>query len=67
MKHGLSHPDKVYKITVYGATFTLLDVLLEMRASDAPLIFKTLVESALLLFTDNNNRVAEEFLFINFL
>jgi len=63
----MSHPDKVYKITVYGATFTLLDVLLEMRSSDAPLIFKILVESALLLFADNNNRVAEEFLFINFL
>jgi len=66
LKQGMQHPDKVYKITVYGATFTLLDLLLEMRASDAPLIFKTLVESALLLFADNN-RVAEEFLFTNFI
>lgn len=69
LKSALTHPDKVFKVTVFGATFALLDRLLEIKASDSPIIFKTLVESTVDILSSGGkrDRSTEEFILKNFI
>lgn len=36
LKQGLQHPDKVYKFTLWGASFALLDHYLDNKSAESP-------------------------------
>jgi hypothetical protein len=69
LKSALTHPDKVFKVTVFGATFALLDRLLEIKSNYSPIIFKTLVEATVDLLSSGGkrDRLTEEFILKNFI
>lgn len=63
---GATHQDKVYSISVLGATFALLDKTLAQRSVDSPQLFQTLISATVDLFRERNDRVIEEHLLKNF-
>jgi hypothetical protein len=40
---GLKHPDKVYRLSVYGYVFKLIDVMAIKKVPDTPVLFKLLI------------------------
>jgi len=42
LRGALIHRDKVYKLTVFGACFALLDKMIELKI-EGPIILKTLI------------------------
>ena len=68
VKLGLTHPDRVFKITVWGASFALLDHLIQVKSAESPVLMKTLIGAftELLRRKDHKDRMSEKFILENY-
>lgn len=40
---GILHQDKVYRLTIYGCAFSVLNHLIDIKSQDAPLLLRTII------------------------
>ena len=64
---GILHQDKVYRLTLYGCAFTVLNHLIDLKSQDAPALLKTIITGFLSHMSGPNrkDRITEEFVFRN--
>jgi hypothetical protein len=66
LKSGLQHRDKVYKLTIWGASFGLLDHLIEIKSAESPTLMRTMISAFTELVKNRHDRLSEGFILRNF-
>ena len=66
LKLGLLHRDKVYKLTIWGASFGLLDHLIEIKSAESPVLMRTMISAFTELVKNRHDRLSESFILRNF-
>jgi len=68
LRLALNHDDKVFRVTVYGAAFSLLDFLISEKSNESPNLLKILIGELVDFMRVRGKRehVTEEFALKNF-